>query len=338
MQNVLDRLQDQKSIDIFNARVEYMIDRNINTLLERLLTIEGDRDFIATEVEKVLPDPEKKKMILFGCGQDGRINKRILEKCGYEIYGYCDNFYTGIFEGKRVMSVGDAALVEDAFFVISSRKNRWQMYEQLVLMNVNRENILLPIESLGIIAGFDENQYFDVFKPRKNEIFLDAGSFDGATTKKFLEWAGNGAKAYILEASERCYRNIEKTIREENWTGIELIKGAAWFENTDLYFGESGSSSRVGEQGEKVRGVRIDDVVPEASFVKMDIEGAEVQAIRGAQRLIQKCKPRMAISLYHNPEDVISIPAEILKLNSDYKFIIRHYSTERWETVLYAYI
>jgi FkbM family methyltransferase len=158
-------------------------------------------------------------------------------------------------------------------------------------MNVKRENILLPIESLGIIAGFDKNQYFDVFKPQKNEIFLDAGSFDGATTKKFLEWAGDDAKAYILEASERCYRNIERKIREENLTGIELIKGAAWFENTDLYFHESGSSSCVGEKGEKVRGVRIDDVVPEATFIKMDIEGAEVQAIRGAHNLSKNANP-----------------------------------------------
>jgi hypothetical protein len=100
LKNVFDRLQDQKSIDIFNARMEYMIDRNLNTLLERLLTIEGDRSFVAGEVKNALPNPEKKKMILFGCGQDGHINKKVLEKCGYQIYGYCDNFYRGTFEGK----------------------------------------------------------------------------------------------------------------------------------------------------------------------------------------------------------------------------------------------
>lgn len=73
------------------------------------------------------------------------------------------------------------------------------------------------------------------------------------------------------------------------------------------------------------------------TFIKMDIEGAELEALQGSAGIIKKCRPRMAISLYHKQEDIISIPSYILTLNQGYKFIIRAYCTNGSETILYAY-
>jgi FkbM family methyltransferase len=167
------------------------------------------------------------------------------------------------------------------------------------------------------------------------------------TTKRFKDWAGEDAMSYIIETAGSCYNQIERKIKKgELGEKVKLIKGAAWSENADLYLSELNQCSRVTEQeerrmsekGEKIKGIKIDDVIPEATFIKMDIEGVEVEAIRGAAELIKKCKPRMAISIYHKPTDVLAVPAEILKINPEYKFIIRHYSTWEYETVLYAYI
>lgn len=72
------------------------------------------------------------------------------------------------------------------------------------------------------------------------------------------------------------------------------------------------------------------------SFIKMDIEGAELEALKGAAQTIQRNKPKLAICVYHKPEDILDIPGYILELNADYRLYLRHYSYTPTETVLYA--
>ena len=71
-------------------------------------------------------------------------------------------------------------------------------------------------------------------------------------------------------------------------------------------------------------------------FIKMDIEGAELAALEGAQNCIREQHPKLIICVYHKPEDIIEIPAYILSLCPDYKLYLRHYSLGHTETVLYA--
>lgn len=72
------------------------------------------------------------------------------------------------------------------------------------------------------------------------------------------------------------------------------------------------------------------------TFVKMDIEGAEYDALKGAAQIIKEQKPKLAISIYHTPNDIIKIPELLLELRPDYKFYIRHYSLLPNEIILYA--
>ena len=72
------------------------------------------------------------------------------------------------------------------------------------------------------------------------------------------------------------------------------------------------------------------------TFIKMDIEGSEYQAILGAEKMITSHKPKLAISVYHKPEDIWQLPLLIYRFNHEYKFYLRHYSFGNNETVLYA--
>lgn len=65
-------------------------------------------------------------------------------------------------------------------------------------------------------------------------------------------------------------------------------------------------------------------------------EGAELEALRGASETIRKDNPRMAICIYHKPEDLYQIPGYLLSLVPEYRFKIRQYTSMNWETVLYA--
>ena len=72
------------------------------------------------------------------------------------------------------------------------------------------------------------------------------------------------------------------------------------------------------------------------TFIKMDIEGAELEALKGSREIIQRYRPRLAISAYHKKEDLVELPLYIKELVPEYKLYIRHYSNAGVETVLYA--
>lgn len=84
--------------------------------------------------------------------------------------------------------------------------------------------------------------------------------------------------------------------------------------------------------------IALDEFIQDerVTFIKMDIEGAELDALRGAVHIIKTQKPKLAISVYHRWDDIFTIPKLILEIRPDYKLYIRHYSLLANETVLYA--
>jgi len=72
------------------------------------------------------------------------------------------------------------------------------------------------------------------------------------------------------------------------------------------------------------------------TFIKMDIEGAELNALKGAANIIARLRPKLAISVYHRPNHMIDIPLYLKSLIPDYKLYLRHYSIYPQETILYA--
>ncbi len=76
--------------------------------------------------------------------------------------------------------------------------------------------------------------------------------------------------------------------------------------------------------------------LPRVDFIKMDIEGSELAALKGGEQTIRRCKPKLAISLYHRPEDFFTIPVWINSLGCGYRLFLDHYSIHHEETVLYA--
>ena len=116
-----------------------------------------------------------------------------------------------------------------------------------------------------------------------------------------------------------------------------IKKGLFDKDGTISFMSQDGEGSLICEEGtEKIDICKIDTEASDATFIKMDIEGAELKALMGAKETIVKNKPKLAISIYHKPEDIIEIPKYLKTLVPEYKFYLRQYTMSYLECVLYA--
>lgn len=100
--------------------------------------------------------------------------------------------------------------------------------------------------------------------------------------------------------------------------------------------GNESSKASIEENSDWKQCVTLDSVVQDATYIKMDIEGSELAALEGAKGLIKSRKPKMAICIYHRPEDLWQIPIYIHSLVPEYKMFIRHHGNIYYDTVLYV--
>lgn len=125
---------------------------------------------------------------------------------------------------------------------------------------------------------------------------------------------------------------------------IEIVKAGVGEHNTKAKLSSdySGSSTRVvydGVEDEWIDIVRLDDYFAgqKVTFIKADIEGMEMQALKGGRELIKNQKPKIAVCIYHLPWDIYKIPMLVKELNCEYKFKVRLHSRGYEELVLYCY-
>ena len=99
-----------------------------------------------------------------------------------------------------------------------------------------------------------------------------------------------------------------------------------------------GDEQKTEQPKEQTRVVALDDMVGDTTigFIKLDIEGFEMSALKGAEKTLLRDKPFLAVCVYHKPGDVLEIMDYLHTLVPDYRFWLRHYSAIQDETVLYA--
>lgn len=341
LKEVYHRLMDEESRRIFEARIDFAFDRNSDIFIQKVRPYL--HDLKSREVAKALEISNAKGIIIFGCGHDGLLTKEVLEMCGYNVDYFCDsnkNKIGRVIDGISILSVNEVIQnYKNYLIIIGSRKYLSEMLSILRRGDFPIEYILKP--QYELIFGMNEMQYFDIFPAMEDEVFVDAGSYNGDTTVNFMKWChGSYQSINIFEPLKSQYEIIKERCKREKWRNVDIYNYAVWNKEEKLHFEDIDSGSRVRNDGELVvSGKRIDDIITNrVTYIKMDVEGSELNAIEGTKNLICNYRPRLAISLYHKPEDIFQIPIKIIDLVPEYKFYIRHYSTNNWETVLYAYI
>ncbi|MEP6604485.1 MAG: FkbM family methyltransferase [Nitrosospira sp.] len=188
-------------------------------------------------------------------------------------------------------------------------------------------------------------------KAEKGDFVIDAGACWGETSLYFAHEVGKEGRVFSFEFIPSNMEVLRKNIAANPQLAdtINVIDKPLWNQDGQIvYYVDWGPGSRV--SFEKLREdfantqcatTTIDHIVseynvPRVDFIKMDIEGAELNALKGAEDTILRYRPKLAISLYHSIDDFKTIPRYLNSLGLSYKYYLDHHTIYENETVLFA--
>lgn len=252
---------------------------------------------------------------------------------------YIDNY-------SRIQTDIDLARVKNLCSLFEDEQSRI-VYESIIEKRLN------GVVDYGDIMS--DVGYFprEIFELDNNEVFVDCGAFNGDTIKEFIDSVEDFERIIAYEADPaNCERITHDMIYCFNRDHIDLFNYAVSDSEKELCLNSGiGASSYISNSIDSsfapkdldvnpisIKSVSLDNhiksIIP--SFIKMDIEGSELEALRGAQRIIKEYHPNLAICIYHKKNDLFDIPELIHSLVPEYKLYIRHQGCLYFDTILFA--
>ena len=350
---VYSHLNDEISRKIFDARMMYAKTGDlgyITGLESKYRNLNSDMQVYVEKIQKGT------HCLIYGAGVAGHYLAGRFKNFGVIIDAFIDpdeskgpvDEQTGIKVIKEKDLAENKALYDGKTLVIS--------YPVKPVADEIRKRLIddIGISENNITGGiFDwrnnQGQYFDYFEARENEVFVDCGCFDGATCYNFAGWCGAKGfdRIYSFEADPKNYARAKEILAPLG--KCELFPYGTADVNKKVYFAADAfetsciiskeeAEKRNFEGVEEIETAALDDVLEgkKITFIKMDIEGAEYEALQGARKLIMENRPRMAISVYHKFEDFVTLADLVLKMHPDYRIAFRHYGYDDLETVMYV--
>jgi FkbM family methyltransferase len=233
-------------------------------------------------------------------------------------------------------------------FIRENRASLEELYEELqdqrskdsfvayLLSKIRQDMKYLP-------PVFDKIQYFPegMFKFSNHESFFDCGAFIGDTIAEFLKATGGSYRhIWAAEPDRSNYEQLMKYVRDEKLTRIDVVNKGIYSHAGELPFREGGNMlSMISESADRyIKVDTIDHIVGDhpVTYIKMDVEGVELMALKGAEQTIRRNLPVLGVSIYHKERDLIDIPLYIKEIVPEYKFYFRVHKKIAIDTVLYA--
>jgi FkbM family methyltransferase len=208
-------------------------------------------------------------------------------------------------------------------------------FELVAAFRVNR--------NIEYMQGFKfriNEQYFEYFlNLPDNPSFVDGGGYEGETVLKFIKKYPIYDHIFYFEPCEDSM--LKSKINLRNVKNITYYQVGLWHEKNYLHFNSNlGNANFIDENGNtEIKVDSLDNIIgplnQKIDFIKLDVEGAEYNALIGAEETIIKHKPKLAICVYHNSLDFIRIPELVLSYCSDYEIYFRHYTQGVVESVMF---
>ncbi|MCI8512374.1 MAG: FkbM family methyltransferase [Lachnospiraceae bacterium] len=345
LQDVYNLLEDAESKDIYLNRLNFLITKDYRYIRHIIEThVPGLTTLNQSSILNLLSFlPKDKPILLYGAGEDAKANLHYFEKDA-RFSGFCDRDPQKQTEGVCGYPVRspEELIAEDtdSSIVISTHRGLAEIRRFLQTNGVDEKRIHAMSSNMFCI---EPGQYFnpDFMWFEEQEVFIDAGSKDLKTAKELSRYTEKLKKVYAFEPDPDNYKEC---LRNREWFGqsvVEVIPYGTWSEKKTLYFDATadGFSHVTGSGGLRIQVLPIDDAVrteERVTFIKMDVEGSELESLKGARNMILRDRPKLAICMYHKAEDMINLPLYIKSLVPEYKLYVRHHSNGAGETVLYA--
>ncbi|MCL2050595.1 MAG: FkbM family methyltransferase [Lachnospiraceae bacterium] len=237
----------------------------------------------------------------------------------------------------------------DYDFIEENREAFLQTYNWLT-DELSQKSYILWLNSLVTKSFHDlvpyvyEDMYFaeDIIKLSEGEVLVDGGAYTGDTIRDFVNRLSlasiSNYKVYAFEPDKGNYAQL--CAYAENLPSIKTINKGLWDKEATLHFNAKESVlSSISEHGDSIVLVdTIDNICAgeKVTFIKLDIEGAEMKALKGAEQTIKKHKPKLAICAYHLAADLITIPQYLKQLVPDYQLYFRLYQCGHSDAIIYA--
>ena len=351
--NVYAHLNDEISKKIFDARMMYASTGDvgyITGLESKYRNLNSDMQVYVEKIQK------GSHCLIYGAGVAGHYLAGRFKRFGVKVDAFIDpderkgpvDDQTGIKVITEKELQESISLYGDKTLVVSypvkpvADEIRKRLIEEI---GIDEKNIIMGIYDWRNNQG----QYFDFFAPNDNEVFVDCGCFDGSTCYNFVGWCGHKGfeHIYSFEADPKNYERSKEILAPLGKCdlypyGTSDVKKKVYFAaeafETSCIISRKEAEKRNFEGVQEIETVALDDVLEgkRVTFIKMDIEGAEYEALLGARKLIAENRPRMAISVYHKFEDFITLADLVLKMHPDYRISFRHYGFDELETIMYV--
>ncbi len=179
----------------------------------------------------------------------------------------------------------------------------------------------------------------ELLAPAQDEVYLDLGAYNGDTIRELGELTDwRWREVVAVEPDRRNCRKLRVLAEElaERGLPVEVYEAGIWSEQGELGFSDSGGrqSTFIGAEKKTVPVTTIDALAEgrEVSLIKMDVEGAELQALTGGRETLQKFAPKLFVAAYHYDVDLFRLPLLLKKIVPQYKIYLRkHPYVPAWE-------
>ena len=297
--------------------------------------------------EKYCYSPKKLKtidqpIILLGLTQTDKVAKQ-LEQMGVHnnvVKNPVDYFHTDTNNWINCTKEEILRGIEAVFNILGD------VYSQKIIYYKVKGMLSTLQENKNIDYGeiFSQDEYLpkDLFQLNGIETIVDGGAFDGDTIKYLIAMGIKFEKYLAFELDESNYlklvkyvSGLDQNLREKIQTyNIGLGKMAR-----TIKYSSSSMSTRINATGNSCAKIEALDNLcygKKPTYIKLDVEGAEIEVIQGAQEIITEHKPKLAVCVYHKATDLWEIPVLLKKIEPTYKLYLRHHTKIQHDTVCYA--
>ena len=236
---------------------------------------------------------------------------------------------------------------EKVAFVRSKLDSEGQAVWDILTRGIHEDSLFALTRYLQE-SGKTELNYLEKAGALKDGVILDGGAYDGRNTVDFL--ASVGTRGRVIAFEPLGFAAFSETVKGavERFGNVEVEAAGLWSQDGELAFHHSGAASSFVNHGgapdaaaDRVPVRSIDSYVAERGLerldlIKLDVEGAEIEVLKGAAETIETLRPQLAVTIYHGADQYIEVPWHLVRQLERYRFTVDVFSPVGRDAMIYA--